>query len=112
MGTYRATRHNGRSGKEGVFKAGHNDRTFAVENADHIETSRTCMNVYWDCYQGLNFADKEGNRPERKYNFDQVEQAFYMSKFGDFLREYLQIQDLEICDDNMVEVYYVIKDML
>ncbi len=83
MGTYRATRHNGRSGKEGVFKAGHNDRTFAVENADHIETSRTCMNVYWDCYQGLNFADKEGNRPERKYNFDQVEQAFYMSKFGD-----------------------------
>lgn len=42
----RATRHNGRKGVNGVFKAGHNDRTFEVENADHIDSSRANLNVY------------------------------------------------------------------
>ena len=32
--------------------------------------------------------------------------------FGDFLREYLGINDLEISDDNIEEVYYEMKDIL
>lgn len=77
MGT-RATRHNGRSGK-----AGHNDRSFNVENADHIEQELCDQNVYWDCYQGLNVADENGVRPERELSFDGVEMKFYEEKFGD-----------------------------
>ena len=79
----RATRDNGRCGKSGVYMAGHNDRSFDTENADHIDSDRTCLNVYWDCYQGLNVPDKDGNRPERKYNFEQVEIAYYAQQFGD-----------------------------
>lgn len=44
----RATRHNGRKGENGVFKAGHNDRSFDVDAAEHIDPSRSFMNVYWD----------------------------------------------------------------
>lgn len=83
MAKVRATRHNGRKGKNGVFRAGHNDRTFDVEQADHIDPDRSYMNVYWDCYQGLNYTDADGNRPERKYSFDQVELAYYAREFGD-----------------------------
>lgn len=77
----RATRHNGRGGKEGVFKAKHNDRTFDVDNADHIDNERVDQNIYWDCYQGFNFANADGQRPERKMNFEEVEKAFYNEKF-------------------------------
>ena len=44
MGKVRATRHNGRKGKDGVFKAGHNDRTFKVENAEHFGDSIDAQN--------------------------------------------------------------------
>ena len=81
MGKVRATRHNGRKGKDGVFKAGHNDRTFNLDNASHIDQDRCLMNVYWDCYQGLNIPDEKGIRPERKYNFDEIELGFYSDKF-------------------------------
>lgn len=83
MKKVRATRHNGRKGKEGIFKAGHNDRSFDLDNADHIDRDKCFMNVYWDCYQGFNIADENGNRPERKYNFDEIERAFYENKFLD-----------------------------
>lgn len=80
----RATRHNGRTDSEGnVFQAGHNDRSFQVENAEHISPEMTKYNVYWDCYQGYNIADEKGNRPERKFNFDEVEYLYYHEKFGD-----------------------------
>ena len=58
----RATRHNGRKGENGVFKAGHNDRSFDVDAAEHIDSSRSFMNVYWDMYQGYNIADANGLR--------------------------------------------------
>ncbi len=83
MKKVRATRHNGRKGKEGIFKAGHNDRSFDLDNAEHIDRDRCALNVYWDCYQGFNIADENGNRPERKFNFDEIERAFYENKFGD-----------------------------
>ena len=33
----RATRTNGRKDSNGVFKAGHNDRSFNLENAEHVD---------------------------------------------------------------------------
>ena len=83
MEKVRATRQNGRSGKEGVFKAGHNDRSFDLKKAEHIDSDKSICNVYWDFIQGLNIADENGIRPERKYNFDDIELAFYASQFGD-----------------------------
>lgn len=52
---------------------------------------------------------------------DEVKQKYYnwlgnaeddIYCFGDFLREYLQIDDLEIRDDNITEIYHEIKDIL
>ncbi len=83
MKKVRATRHNGRSGKAGIFKAGHNDRTFDLENAGHIDSERSARNVYWDCFQGYNLVDETGVRPERKYCFDEIEYAYYLTRFGD-----------------------------
>ena len=81
----RATRHNGRKGENGVFKARHNDRSFDVDAADHIDPSRSFMNVYWDMYQGYNIAGADGVRPERRFSFEEIEKAFYCSQFGDSL---------------------------
>ena len=81
----RATRHNGRKGENGVFKAGHNDRSFDVDAAEHIDPSRSFMNVYWDMYQGYNIAGADGVRPERRFSFEEIEKAFYCSQFGDSL---------------------------
>ena len=83
MNKLRATRHNGRKGENRIFKAGHNDRTFNLENAEHIDPSKSIFNVYWDCYQGFNIADEHGKRPERKYNFDEIKHTFYYNKFID-----------------------------
>ena len=33
----RATRHNGRSGKNGTYNPKHNDRDFNIENSEHID---------------------------------------------------------------------------
>ena len=83
MKKVRATRQNGRKGKEGVFKAGHNDRSFDPKKTDHINPDKSVCNVYWDFIQGLNIADENGIRPERKYNFDEIELAYYISQFGE-----------------------------
>ena len=79
----RATRTNGRKGSNGVFKAGHNDRSFNLENAEHVDADRSKWNVYWDYLQGYNLADENGVRPERKYFFDEVEYLYYHKQFGD-----------------------------
>lgn len=60
----KASRHNGRSGKHGVYDVKHNDRDFDVENSEHIDPERTKENVYWDCYQGYSFA---GSSQERQF---------------------------------------------
>ena len=31
------TRHNGRTGKNGVYNPKHNDRQFDIDNSDHID---------------------------------------------------------------------------
>lgn len=83
MEKIRATRHNGRAGKGGVYDPKHNDRSHKSDYAEHIDNSRSDLNVYWDCYQGYNIADQNGVRPERKYSFDQIEYTYYFLEFGD-----------------------------
>lgn len=48
----KGTRHNGRSGKDGVYNPLHNDRRFDPEHSEHIDNERVRQNIYWDCYQG------------------------------------------------------------
>ena len=46
----KGTRHNGRSGKDGVYNPLHNDRRFDLEHSEHIDNERVRQNIYWDCY--------------------------------------------------------------
>lgn len=49
----RATLHNGRKGRNGVFSANHNDRKFSTYSGAEAQ------NEYWCCYPGMNFSDAE-----------------------------------------------------
>lgn len=55
----KGTRHNGRSGKDGVYNPLHNDRRFDPEHSEHIDNERVRQNIYWDCYQGYLVIDKQ-----------------------------------------------------
>lgn len=46
----KASRHNGRSGKHGVYDVKHNDRDFDVEHSEHIDSERTKQNVYHESF--------------------------------------------------------------
>ena len=76
----RASRHNGRSGKHGVYDVKHNDRNFDVTNSEHIDVNRTMQNVYWNCYQGYCL---NGVTTERKMTFSEVEKLYYFEHYGD-----------------------------
>ena len=78
----KASRHNGRSGKHGVYDVKHNDRDFDVEHSEHIDSERTKQNVYWDCYQGYSFA---GSSQGRQFNFTEIERAYYYEHYSDFV---------------------------
>lgn len=110
MTKVRATRHNGRKGKAGIFKAGHNDRSFDLENAGHINSQKTDQNIYWDCYQGFNIPDKNGIRPERKFNFDEIEHAFYVNQFGDSINAQNERHRKSRHTERIREVKDILKD--
>lgn len=77
----RLTRHNGRAGKDGVYKASHNDRTFNTEHADHIDSGRIARNIYWDCFRGATYpAQQDG-----EVSFEDVERAYYLNRYSDYL---------------------------
>jgi hypothetical protein len=77
----RLTRHNGRAGKDGVYKASHNDRSFNTEHADHIDSEKIQQNVYWDCYRGVTYpAQQDG-----AVSFEDVEKSFYLNRYSDYL---------------------------
>ncbi len=80
----RASRHNGRKGKNGVYDVKHNDREFNVEHSEHIDAERAKQNVYWDCYQGYSFG--ESGREERR-SFTQVESEFYYDHYWEHVQE-------------------------
>ncbi len=77
------SRHNGRAGKHGVYNPKHNDRSFDVANADNIEASRTVMNLYWDCENGLR--THEENLSGQYPTFTQHEQNEYEKRYGGFI---------------------------
>ena len=43
----RITTANRRSNKDGAIKTGHNDRSFDISKADHIDQSLICKNLSW-----------------------------------------------------------------
>ena len=83
IGKVRATRHNGRGSKKGIYSTKHNDRNFDLSNAKHIDPSRTYLNVYWDWKNGMRsgdvraFEDEEGNVP----SFEDAEKDFYAIRY-------------------------------
>ena len=77
----KATRHNGRAGKHGVYDPKHNDRRFDVENSEHINPEMTKYNVYWDCYQGYSLPNEEDKRA--RFTFTEIEKAFYVKNYSD-----------------------------
>ena len=82
MCAQRVSRHNGRSGKSGTYSSKHNDRQFDAEKADHIDASRTHLNVYWDYQNGQRTHEEQlqGNYPP----FQSVEKQFYEERYSAF----------------------------
>ena len=76
----RVTRHNGRSGAHGTYNEKHNDRNFDVKNSDHIDSSRSNQNVYWDCYQGYYFP---ASGQKREFTFSDIEKHYYREHYDD-----------------------------
>lgn len=77
------SRHNGRAGKHGVYNPKHNDRSFDVANAENIEASRTAMNLYWDCTNGLR--THEENLSGQYPTFTQHERNEYEKRYRGFI---------------------------
>ena len=87
----RATRHNGRFGKHGVYNSRHNDRKFDIANSEHIDEEREKQNIYWDCYRGyVQNPDDEmlgfyGVDPSGS-SFHEIEKSYYEDNYSDFIR--------------------------
>ena len=64
----RVTLHSGRSGRSGIFRAGHNDRAHGMENADHVDSALSKNNVYRHIGSG-------------EFSFEQAELKFYRKHF-------------------------------
>ena len=79
----KGTRHNGRSGKNGVYNPLHNDRRFNPEHSEHIDNERVRQNIYWDCYQGYTTMEDQGK--ENNFSFEQIELAFYEEHYGHYV---------------------------
>lgn len=74
----RATQHNGRKGKHGVYSVKHNDRQFNTDNAEHIDSERAKDNVYH------RFVSKD---EPKELTFEEHEQYIYEEIFGQYLQE-------------------------
>ena len=78
------TRHNGRSGRNGVYNPKHNDRQFNLENSEHIDSERAARNIYWDWLGGFR-ALAEQKEDYVEDSFEEVEKLFYDYRYGDHL---------------------------
>lgn len=72
----RATIHNGRTSHLGAFTPRHNDRSFNISHAEHIDPERVKNNRYW------NWTGKE-------ITFETAEQIFYEK----YIRKHLDAQN-------------------
>ena len=79
----RVTRHNGRSGKNGVYNPKHNDRSFNLSNAEHIDSENANYNILWDCYHGFTNLEIRNN-VELAVHFEEVERLFYLEHYDDY----------------------------
>lgn len=79
----KGTRHNGRSGKDGVYNPLHNDRRFNPEHSEHIDSERVRQNIYWDCYQGYTTIADRGK--DENFSFNQIELAYYVEHYSDYV---------------------------
>ena len=79
----RVTRHNGRSGKNGVYNPKHNDRSFNLSNAEHIDSQNANYNILWDCYHGFTNLEMRNN-VELAVHFEEVERLFYLEHYDDY----------------------------
>lgn len=61
----RMTIHNGRAGKDGAYNPRHNDRSFDISHAEHIDPERMPGNIYW------NWTNKND------ISFEDAERLFY-----------------------------------
>ncbi len=75
------TRHNGRSGRHGVYNPRHNDRRFDLGNSGHIDTERAARNIYWDCYRGYTTAGDRENADIPDFCFERIEQIYYTDNY-------------------------------
>lgn len=78
------TRHNGRSGKDGVYSSKHNDRTFDTEKTDHIDQERARQNIYWDYLQGYHNPMIDEANGIKRLTFNEVEKSFYYERYCDY----------------------------
>ena len=83
MGAQRVSRHNGRAGKSGAYSSKHNDRKFDAENADHIDSSRTHLNMYWDYQNGLRSHEEQQHGDY--LTFADVEKQFYTERYSAYI---------------------------
>ena len=79
----RVTRHNGRSGKNGVYNPKHNDRSFNLSNAEHIDSRNANYNILWDRYHGFTNLEMRNN-VELAVHFEEVERLFYLQHYSDY----------------------------
>ena len=79
----RVTRHKGRAGKNGVYNPKHNDRSFDLAHADHIDPAAAQHNVLWDCYGGYTYLEKR-NTEDLAVRFEEVERHFYAERYTDY----------------------------
>ncbi len=78
------TRHNGRSGKNGVYNPLHNDRNFDVSNSDHIDEERSKQNIYWDCFNGFRQLKPKEDETLAE-TFADVEDLYYSARYRDHI---------------------------
>lgn len=71
----RVTLHNARAGKNGVFSASHNDRTFKSQD-EKVRREKTPENLYW-C-----LGSNEMHKSAPIQNFDEVEREVYIKYFS------------------------------
>ena len=112
----RVTRHNGRSGKHGVYNPKHNDRKFDIANSEHIDAEREKQNIYWDCYRGYvqNPSDetlRNWGPVEPEASFHDIEKMYYEDHY-----KLLRGADFEkkgAVDDNLrVQRFNTLKEKL
>lgn len=75
----RATRHNGRKGKQGGYSKKHNGREFDLELAENIDASKTLNNLYWNCIDKCFY--KHSQKAD-KVTFEEAETKYLKKAFN------------------------------